>query len=183
MQSPIPSQLNDGIRDMVCRVEGPECGGESWVEHERPEEPEEYTFTFTGDNNWDGEVKGEGDARIAIEFALAQLGKPYIWGGNGPHGWDCSGIMKAAWQEAGVSIPRTTTTSYAALPHVSKGELQPGDLVYFHTIASHPSPSHMGMYLGDGQMVHAGDPVQVVQMRGNPYWEQKWVGAARVPQG
>ncbi|MDA8372074.1 MAG: C40 family peptidase [Nocardiopsaceae bacterium] len=179
--SPIPSQFNNGIREAVCRVEGPECGGETWVEHERPEEPEEYVFPV-GAGVWNGEVTGEGDARVAIEFALQQLGKPYVWGGNGPHGWDCSGVLKAAWQKAGVSIPRTTTTMEAALPSISREELQPGDLVFFHTISSHPAPSHVGMYLGGGKMVHAGDPVNVAQIEGNPYWESVWWGQARVPQ-
>lgn len=179
--SSIADVLHDATRDYVCRVEGPECGGESWVEHERPEEPEEYVWTFS--STWDGEVRGEGDARVAVAFALAQQGKPYIWGATGRNGYDCSSLMMEAWREAGVSLPRTTWDQIAALPNISKGELQPGDLIFFHTMPEMEPPTHVGMYIGNGQMVHAGNPVNVTQVIGNPHWESIWVGQARVPQG
>ncbi|MFC7329798.1 C40 family peptidase [Marinactinospora rubrisoli] len=179
-QTPLGGMFHDGVREMVCLVEGPECGGETWTEHDRPEEPDIYEYNFTG--FYDGEVLGEGDARVAIEFALGQQGKPYGWGATGPNSWDCSSLVQAAWRQAGVQIPRTTWPQHAALAPVDRSDLQPGDLIFFQTIPG-PPPTHVGMYLGNGQMVHAGNPVQVVQVLGNSYWESRWVGAGRVPQG
>ncbi|GAB3210205.1 C40 family peptidase [Marinactinospora thermotolerans] len=176
-QSPIGDQFHDSVREMVCLVEGPECGGETWTEHDRPEEPDIYQYSPA--TVWNGEIKGEGDARVAIQFALSQQGDPYVWGGTGPDGWDCSGLLQAAWRAAGVEIPRTTWPQHAALPPVSMADLQPGDLIFFQTIPG-PPPTHVGMYIGDGMMVHAGNPVQVVPF--NDYWKSRWVGAGRVPQ-
>lgn len=179
-QSPIGETFHDSVREMVCLVEGPECGGETWTEVQRPEEPEEYVFTFPV-GYYGGEVIGEGNARVAIEWALSKQGLPYVWGGTGPHGYDCSGLVQGAWRAAGVQIPRTTWQQQGALPPVSRDQLQPGDLIFFQTIPG-PPPTHVGMYIGDGKMVHAGSPVNVTQVLGNPYWESRWVGAARVPQ-
>ncbi|MBB5997310.1 C40 family peptidase [Streptomonospora salina] len=174
--------LHDATRKYVCRVEGPECGGDTWVEEERPEKPEEYSWNLA--SAWDGEIQGEGSARVAIEFALAQQGKPYQWGASGRRAYDCSSLMQEAWREAGVSLPRTTWDQQDALQQVPKSDLQPGDLIFLHTMPEdYPPPSHVGMYIGDGQMVHAGDPVNVTQVIGNPRWESIWVGAGRVPQG
>ncbi|MFD0773118.1 C40 family peptidase [Streptomonospora algeriensis] len=173
--------LHDATRDYVCRVEGPECGGETWVERERPEKPEEYSWNLA--SAWSGEIQGEGSAKVAIEFALAQQGKPYQWGATGRRAYDCSSLMQEAWREAGVSITRTTWSQWDALQQIPKSDLQPGDLIFFHTMSNYPPPSHVGMYIGDGQMVHAGDPVNVTQVLGNPRWESIWVGQGRVPQG
>lgn len=179
--SSIGDTLHDATRKYVCRVEGPDCGSETWVERERPEKPEEYNWTLTA-SSWDGQVQGSGSAKAAMEFAVAQQGKPYIWGATGRQGYDCSSLMMEAWKEAGVGIPRTTWDQIAALQRVPKSDLKPGDLIFFETMSG-PQPTHVGMYLGGGQMVHAGNPVQVVQVLGNPYWEAKWHGQARVPQG
>ena len=92
-------------------------------------------------------------ARSALNFALAQLGKPYIWGGTGPTGYDCSGLMMASWGKAGVSLPRTAAAQYAAGTPVSTSDLQPGDLVFFY-----PGITHVGMYIGDGKFIHASSP-------------------------
>ncbi|MUL42533.1 NlpC/P60 family protein [Streptomonospora sp. PA3] len=173
--------FHDATREYVCRVEGPECGGETWVEHERPEKPEEYTWNFAG--TWSGEVQGEGSAKVAIQFALAQQGKPYVWGATGRQSYDCSSLMQEAWKEAGVLIPRTTWAQIDALEQIPRSDLQPGDLIFFHTMpGEYPPPTHVGMYIGEGKMVHAGDPVHVEQVLGVPQWESIWVGQARVPQ-
>lgn len=92
-------------------------------------------------------------AQSALSFALAQLGKPYIWGGTGPTGYDCSGLMMASWGKAGVSLPRTAAAQYAAGTPVSTSDLQPGDLVLFY-----PGITHVGMYIGDGKFIHASSP-------------------------
>ena len=92
-------------------------------------------------------------AQSALNFALAQLGKPYIWGGTGPTDYDCSGLMMASWGKAGVSLPRTAAAQYAAGTPVSTSDLQPGDLVFFY-----PGITHVGMYIGDGKFIHASSP-------------------------
>ncbi|MFG2818898.1 NlpC/P60 family protein [Kitasatospora sp. NPDC048365] len=95
------------------------------------------------------------DARAAqaIAFARAQLGKPYVWGATGPDSYDCSGLVQAAWRSAGVSLPRTTWSQIAAAPRVTRDQLQPGDLVFFFS-----GISHVGLYTGNGRMIHAPHP-------------------------
>ncbi|WP_116244406.1 C40 family peptidase [Nocardiopsis sp. FIRDI 009] len=92
-----------------------------------------------------------GNARTALNFAYDQIGKPYVWGGTGPGGYDCSGLVQAAWGAAGVRLPRTTYDQVNAGTRVSWDNMQPGDLIFFRG----PNPTHVGMYAGDGMMVHA----------------------------
>ncbi|WP_129841909.1 C40 family peptidase [Streptomyces sp. RFCAC02] len=92
-------------------------------------------------------------AAQAIAFAEAQLGKPYVWGATGPNSYDCSGLTQAAWLAAGVELPRVTWDQVNAGTRVSYDELQPGDLVFFYD-----DISHVGLYTGDGMMIHAPKP-------------------------
>ncbi|MEV0603469.1 NlpC/P60 family protein [Streptomyces sp. NPDC050315] len=92
-------------------------------------------------------------AEKAIAFARAQIGKPYVWGATGPTSYDCSGLTQAAWKAAGVSLPRTTWDQVKVGTRVATGDLQPGDLVFFYD-----DISHVGMYIGDGKMIHAPKP-------------------------
>jgi cell wall-associated NlpC family hydrolase len=87
----------------------------------------------------------------AVQFAYGQLGCPYVWGGTGPcaDGFDCSGLVQAAWAAAGVSIPRTTYEQWAALPHIATSDIAPGDLLYY------AGESHVAMYVGDGYIIDA----------------------------
>jgi cell wall-associated NlpC family hydrolase len=78
----------------------------------------------------------------AVQFAYAQIGKPYEWGATGPDSFDCSGLVQAAWSAAGLSIPRDTYDQWAALPHIPMSDLQPGDLIYYN------GESHVAMYVG-----------------------------------
>jgi cell wall-associated NlpC family hydrolase len=87
-----------------------------------------------------------------VAFALAQRGKPYQWGAQGPHAFDCSGLTWAAWQAAGVPIPRTAAGQLAGLPRV-RGQLQPGDLVIYPSRG--PSRRHVAMVVASGRMVEA----------------------------
>ncbi|MGW6565947.1 NlpC/P60 family protein [Streptomyces sp. NPDC054975] len=112
-------------------------------------------------------------AAQAISFARDQIGKPYVWGATGPSAYDCSGLTQAAWRAAGVSLPRTTYTQINAGQRVSRSELAPGDLVFFYS-----GISHVGLYVGGGQMIHAprpGAPVRVA-----PIDEMPFAGATRV---
>lgn len=97
-------------------------------------------------------------AAQAVAFAKAQLGKPYVWGATGPSSYDCSGLTQAAWRAAGVSLPRTTWDQVNAGTPVSKSQLQPGDLVFFYS-----DVSHVGIYVGNGRIIHAPKPGDVIQ--------------------
>ena len=106
-------------------------------------------------------------------FALAQRGKPYRWGAEGPHAFDCSGLTWAAWRAAGVTIPRTAAGQLADLPR-ARGRLQPGDLLIYPSRG--PSRRHVAMVVGHGRMVEAlgrGIPVRSTSIRGG------WLGAVR----
>jgi cell wall-associated NlpC family hydrolase len=104
------------------------------------------------------EVDASGRAKVAIDFALAQLGDPYVYGGTGPDSWDCSGLTMKAWAAAGVSIPRVVGPQMDATTRVPMNALQPGDLVAYGDM------SHIGMYLGGGKVVHAPRPGKSVEI-------------------
>ena len=93
----------------------------------------------------------------AVAFAYAQLGKPYVWGATGPDSYDCSGLMYAAWQSAGITLPRTTTEEWAGLPHIPMSDLQPGDLILYN------GESHVAMYVGNGYIIDAPHTGAVVE--------------------
>jgi cell wall-associated NlpC family hydrolase len=104
-------------------------------------------------------------AAWAVTFALGQRGKPYRWGAEGPLAFDCSGLTWAAWQAAGVTIPRTAAGQLAGLPRV-RARLQPGDLLIYRTDG--PSRRHVAMVVGRGRMVEAlgrGIPVRLTNIR------------------
>ncbi|MBB1246974.1 C40 family peptidase, partial [Streptomyces durbertensis] len=108
-----------------------------------------------------------GRAAQALAYARGALGKPYVWGATGPHSFDCSGLTQAAWRSAGVSLPRTTYTQVNAGRRVSRDQLAPGDLVFFYS-----GLTHVGLYVGNGQMIHAprpGAPVRYAPITEMPF--------------
>lgn len=113
-----------------------------------------------------------GRAAQAVAFAYSALGKPYVWGATGPSSFDCSGLTQAAWQAAGVSLPRTTYTQINAGQRIARGQLAPGDLVFFY-----PGISHVGLYIGGGKMIHAPHPGAPVRIA--PIDEMPFAGATR----
>ncbi|MEV6405918.1 C40 family peptidase [Streptomyces bobili] len=92
-------------------------------------------------------------AEKALAFARAQIGKPYVWGATGPDSYDCSGLTQAAWKAAGVTLPRVTYDQVNAGTTVSLSSAQPGDLVFFYA-----DVTHVGIYIGNGMMIHAPKP-------------------------
>jgi cell wall-associated NlpC family hydrolase len=105
-------------------------------------------------------------SQTAVNTALAQQGKPYVWGGTGPGGFDCSGLTWSAYKAAGVTLPRTSSAQSTVGAPVSKAALQPGDLIFFYSPVG-----HVGMYIGNGQMVHSstyGQPVSVIPVDSMP---------------
>jgi len=102
-----------------------------------------------------------GAAGIAIQAAESMIGRPYVWGGTTPSGFDCSGLMQWAWAHAGVSLPRTSEEQQQIGQLVSsESQLQPGDLVFFGNPAG-----HVGMYVGNGDMIDAPTTGQDVQIQ------------------
>ncbi|MFJ8883134.1 NlpC/P60 family protein [Streptomyces sp. NPDC102402] len=117
---------------------------------------EKEAGTGTGTETTGGTGSGSGYAAQAekvLAFARAQIGKPYVWGATGPSSYDCSGLTQAAWKAAGVDLPRTTWDQVEVGTRVATADLQPGDLVFFYD-----DISHVGIYKGDGMMIHAPKP-------------------------
>ncbi|MFF4227874.1 C40 family peptidase [Streptomyces sp. NPDC001820] len=110
--------------------------------------------------------------RRALKYAVEQIGKPYVWGAEGPQSYDCSGLTSQAWARAGREIPRTSQEQWAQLPKVSLRALRPGDLVIYY-----PKATHVAIYLGEGKVVQAprpGTKVKVSPIAANPL-----IGAVR----
>ncbi len=106
-------------------------------------------------------------AASAVAFAFAQLGKAYGWGATGPDAYDCSGLTQAAWAAAGVALPRTSYSQVSAGTPVSPSELAPGDLVFYYD-----GLSHVALYVGDGQIIHAsrtGVPITLAPVDSMPF--------------
>ncbi|MEU2450275.1 C40 family peptidase [Streptomyces sp. NPDC012765] len=102
----------------------------------------------------------------ALRYAAAQIGKPYVWGAEGPGSFDCSGLTSQAWAHAGRAIPRTSQEQWARLPKVPLESLRPGDLVVYF-----PKATHVGLYVGDGKVIQAPRPgarVKVSPIAANP---------------
>jgi cell wall-associated NlpC family hydrolase len=123
-----------------------------------------------------GEAAGEGEAAEAVSWALAQLGTPYRWGGEGNGGFDCSGLVQAAFAAAGVHLPRVAQDQYDAGPHLPRdAPLLPGDLVFFGS--SGQAVDHVGIVVRPGEMVDAPHTGAVVRVE--PIWTADFVGATR----
>jgi cell wall-associated NlpC family hydrolase len=118
-----------------------------------------------------------GGSGAAVAAAESQIGVPYVWGGASPgRGFDCSGLVMWAWEQAGVGLPHNAQAQYDDTAHISEGDLQPGDLVFFGTSAG--SIEHVGMYVGGGTMVHAPHTGATVTYQSIHYWpgEGMWFG-------
>lgn len=117
-----------------------------------------------------------GAAGAAVAYALSKVGTPYLWGGEGPNGFDCSGLVQAAYAVAGVSLPRVAQAQFDAGPPVPAGQaLEPGDLVFFG--ASENQVTHVGIYLGNQTMVDA--PHSGASVRVEPSDWRDYLGATR----
>ncbi len=104
--------------------------------------------------------------RIAVTFAKNQLGEPYVFGGDGPGTWDCSGLTMGAWGDAGVYLPHTARGQYRRSEKLSMDELRPGDLIFFSRNPGDPGTIyHVAMYVGGGRMIHAPNPRRSVEIK------------------
>ncbi|MFJ3787718.1 C40 family peptidase [Kitasatospora sp. NPDC090091] len=105
-----------------------------------------------------------GRVEAAIDYALAQLGKPYVWGGNGPSGYDCSGLVQQAYRRAGISLPRVADDQYAATTPIGAGQLRRGDLLFWSDSGRASGIHHVGIYLGGNTFVEAPRPGKTVRV-------------------
>ena len=117
-------------------------------------------------------VPVSGRAGAAVSYALAQVGDAYVYGATGPSAFDCSGLTMMAWAQAGVSLPHSSSAQMGSGSPVSQSDLQPGDLVFYYSPVS-----HVGIYIGNGQIVHASNPSTGVQV--SPVFSMPYSGAVR----
>ncbi|MFI0983372.1 NlpC/P60 family protein [Streptomyces sp. NPDC021093] len=112
-------------------------------------------------NGGKGGAASTAQGKQAVSYATDQIGDPYVWGAEGPDAFDCSGLTQQAWASADRAIPRTSQEQWRLLPKVSVADMQPGDLIIYFSDAS-----HVGMYVGDGAIVHAPRPGRTVTIAG-----------------
>jgi peptidoglycan DL-endopeptidase CwlO len=118
-------------------------------------------------------VDASGAAATAIHYAMAQVGKAYVYGAAGPNAFDCSGLMMMAWAQAGIALPHSSSAQYGMGRHVASSDLQPGDLVFYY------SPiSHVAMYIGNGLIVEAANPGAGIRV--SPVFSMPYSGATRL---
>lgn len=117
------------------------------------------------------------DQTDIIQTAQSVVGTPYVWGGDSPGGFDCSGFINYIFAENNITVPRTVSEIWNFGQHVDSPSV--GDLVFFETYQ--PGPSHMGIYVGNNQFIHAGESrgVETSDLN-NPYWQEKYLGAKRI---
>ena len=121
------------------------------------------------------------NAQAIINTAKAQLGKPYVWGAEGPNSFDCSGLVYYVYGQHGIKMPRTSREQANVGTTISQSKLQPGDLIFSSTDGS-GGVNHVGIYIGNGQMIHAPNSNDVVKTTNinSSYWQNTYVKAKRV---
>jgi len=135
-------------------------------------EREALLASRSGDVRLPSSVPASGRAAAAVGYALAQVGDYYSYGAAGPSAFDCSGLTMMAWAQAGVGLPHSSSAQFGSGPHVSSNDLAPGDLVFYY------SPiSHVGIYIGNGLIVHAANPGAGVRVAG--VFSMPYSGAVR----
>ncbi len=138
----------------------------------KEEERQELLASRSGSVRLPSSVPVSGRAAAAVGYALAQVGDSYVYGAAGPSAFDCSGLTMMSWAQAGVGLPHSSSAQFGSGVHVSSGDLQPGDLVFYY------SPiSHVGIYIGNGLIVHAANPGTGVRVAG--VFSMPYSGAVR----
>ncbi|WP_341920272.1 C40 family peptidase [Hydrocarboniphaga effusa] len=142
------------------------------------------TMLLAGCAGFGGDIPAQiSDTRQTIVFeATGQIGRPYRYGGTTPDGFDCSGLTRYVYAQAGVSLPRSTREQHDAGRTIKISQAQPGDLLFYRFGRSGGNVDHVAIYLGNGEAVHApatGRTVIVASV-GDPWWEKRFVNAVRV---
>ena len=139
--------------------------------------PSKYLKVFEGDM-----PSGSYGGKAAVDVAAQFLGVPYVWGGTSPSGFDCSGLMQYVYKQLGYSINRVAADQMKNGIPVAWEDLAPGDLVGFYSSPGSGYVSHIGMYVGDGKMIHAphtGDVVRYADLEGS-YYQKRFAGGRRI---
>ena len=118
------------------------------------------------------------DGADLVSWALSLRGVPYVFGGSSKNGFDCSGFTQYVFKASGISLPRTSYSQFGVGSSVSKNQLQPGDLVFFTTYSK--GASHVGIYVGGGNFVHASDNGVRTTSLSESYYANRYLGARRV---
>jgi cell wall-associated NlpC family hydrolase len=124
-------------------------------------------------------VTANTDGGAIIATAQKYMGTPYVWGGETPDGWDCSGFTRYVMKQNGISLPRTAAEQFAVGTAVDKANLKSGDMIFFTTYK--PGASHVGFYMGDGKFIHASSAAKQVTISqlDDPYYTAHYIGARR----
>ncbi|MFZ3129675.1 MAG: NlpC/P60 family protein [Desulfosporosinus sp.] len=125
-----------------------------------------------------GTVKVSGGAQQILSFAAQFLGTRYVWGGTTPSGFDCSGYVQYVYRNSGISLSRTSEQQFHNGVFVSRAELRPGDLVFFHTYSS--GASHVGIYIGNSTMINSSSGGVSYDDMTDSYWSARYLGARRI---
>ncbi|WP_096225854.1 C40 family peptidase [Geobacillus sp. FJAT-46040] len=115
-----------------------------------------------------------------IAEAKKLVGTPYRYGGTTPKGFDCSGFVYYTYKKVGVTLPRTSREMYKKGTYVNKSQLQPGDLVFFDTSKQTKGVSHVAIYIGNNQVIHAVSRGVKIDSLNSSYWKTKYIGAKRL---
>ncbi|MDD3804659.1 MAG: C40 family peptidase [bacterium] len=131
-----------------------------------------------GDSSRAGKAPKDGRCDI-VTWAKRCLGKPYVWGGNGRKGYDCSGFVRAAYNRYGLRLPRSSAAQYRVGTSVSRSALRPGDRVFFSTYRR--GPSHVGIYIGNDKFIHASSSKRriTIDRLSSRYYRARYIGARR----
>ena len=122
-----------------------------------------------------GRLPPGADGHTVVEVATRYLGTPYVWGGTGPAGFDCSGFVRYVYGRHGIALPRTVKDQYRVGVPVSRDRLRPGDIVFFDHLR------HNGLYIGNAHLIHAStvDGVVKIARLDDDWFRHRWVGARR----
>ncbi|WP_425824915.1 C40 family peptidase [Streptomyces fractus] len=149
-----------------------------WTSHESVYEQHTGTSSATEQTATDSTTSSSGSVsssdgsaqQAALDYMLSQAGAPYVYGGASPSGWDCSGLVQAAYAQAGVSLPRVASAQYTATTPISASQLQPGDLLFWSGDGSVNGIYHVAMYMGGDQYVAAANPSSGVEISNMSDW-------------
>ncbi|MFI1017974.1 NlpC/P60 family protein [Streptomyces sp. NPDC020965] len=154
-------EKEERARLLVLERQAAERAQAAWLRSGALQKAAESPSGPTGGSTGGGAGQPAGQGHRAVEYAKAQIGKPYGWGAEGPGAYDCSGLTSQAWSAAGKGIPRTSQEQWRQLPKITMSDIRPGDLIIYHADAS-----HVGMYIGEGSIVHAPRPGRYVSIAG-----------------
>ncbi len=136
--------------------------------------------TQEDDTSYEEPDYDESSSSSIVDVALSYLGVPYVWGGTTPSGFDCSGYVQYVFRQCGYSISRTATPQYDDGYAVSYSDLQPGDLVFFERTYNDTGITHVGIYIGGGDFVHAGSGCVKISSLSESYYSSRYYGACRI---